>query len=212
MCYLLALASGHVQSHLRWGFGGGFAAPEDIFIVFWRLRRQKTIKSGAWGAAPRVWHMPSRWLRQAQPAWVCGIGEPLAVAEPAEAELVEANDGLLLDTEQTFFYTRKTLYEQKRRSMSTPFLMWYDDNPKLSVARKIEDAIGAYRHRFPQTTPTLVLVNEAEVTEVVGVEVRGMATVHRNTVWVGLEREEIPTPMSSPSPQVVQPRQRKVRR
>jgi hypothetical protein len=73
--------------------------------------------------------------------------------------------------------------------MSAPFLMWYDDNPKLPVAKKIEDAIGAYRHRWPSSTPTLVLVNEAEVTEVAGVEVRGVVTVRRNTVWVGLDGE-----------------------
>jgi len=73
--------------------------------------------------------------------------------------------------------------------MSTPFLMWYDDNPKLSVAMKIEDAIGAYRNRFPSTAPTLVLVNDSEVTQVAGVEVRGVNTVHRNTVWVGLDQE-----------------------
>ncbi len=44
--------AGHVQSHLRWGFGGGFAAPEDIFVVFWRLRRQNTTKMG-FGAQPQ---------------------------------------------------------------------------------------------------------------------------------------------------------------
>jgi hypothetical protein len=72
--------------------------------------------------------------------------------------------------------------------MSTLFLMWYDDNPKLTVAKKIEDAIGAYRHRF-SIAPTLVLVNEEDVTEVVGVQVRGVTTVRRNTVWVGLDGE-----------------------
>ncbi|MBX0331395.1 hypothetical protein K2Z83_27465 [Oscillochloris sp. ZM17-4] len=73
--------------------------------------------------------------------------------------------------------------------MSAPFLMWYDDNPKLTVAMKIEDAIGAYRSRWPSSTPTLVLVNEEEVTQVAGVEVRGVVTVRRNNVWVGLDRE-----------------------
>jgi hypothetical protein len=73
--------------------------------------------------------------------------------------------------------------------MSTLFLMWYDDNPKLTVARKIEDAMGAYRNRFSGTAPTLVLVNEEDVTEVAGVQVRGVTTVRRNTVWVGLDRE-----------------------
>jgi hypothetical protein len=75
--------------------------------------------------------------------------------------------------------------------MSAPFLMWYDDNPKLTVAKKIEDAIGAYRHRWPSSTPTLVLVNEEEVTDVAGVEVRGVTTVRRNTVWVGLDQQRL---------------------
>ncbi|WP_238613392.1 hypothetical protein [Candidatus Oscillochloris fontis] len=97
--------------------------------------------------------------------------------------------------------------------MSPPFLMWYDDNPKLTVAHKIEDAIGAYRNRFPKTAPTLVLVNEAEVIEVAGIEVRGMTTVHRNTVWVGLDREdasaEVPLPAASPPPSSVSKPQRR---
>ncbi len=70
---------------------------------------------------------------------------------------------------------------------SPPFLMWYDDNPKLPLAQKIADAIAAYGHRWPGVRPTLVLVNEEEVTEVAGVQVRGVATVRRNTFWVGQE-------------------------
>lgn len=65
--------------------------------------------------------------------------------------------------------------------------MWYDDNPKLTFAKKIEAAIGAYRERFRGTAPTLVLVNDEDVTEVLGISVRGVHTVRRNTVWVGLE-------------------------
>lgn len=72
---------------------------------------------------------------------------------------------------------------------SPPFLMWYDDNPKLSVARKIEDAIAAYSDRFRGVRPTLVLMNEEEVTQVAGVVVRGVNTVRRNTYWVGQESE-----------------------
>jgi hypothetical protein len=68
---------------------------------------------------------------------------------------------------------------------SPPFLMWYDDNPKLTMAHKIEDAIAAYSDRWPGVRPTLILVNEDEVTEFAGVQVRGVTTVRRNTVWVG---------------------------
>lgn len=69
---------------------------------------------------------------------------------------------------------------------SPPFLMWYDDNPKLSVAHKIEEAIEAYADRLG-VRPTLVLVNEAELTEHPGVAVRAVTTVRRNTYWVGQE-------------------------
>ena len=73
---------------------------------------------------------------------------------------------------------------------SPPFLMWYDDNPKLSVTRKIEDAIAAYSDRFRGVKPTLVLMNEEEVTQVAGVVVRGVNTVRRNTYWVGQQESE----------------------
>ncbi|MDN5273807.1 hypothetical protein QTO31_17710 [Chloroflexus sp. MS-CIW-1] len=66
-----------------------------------------------------------------------------------------------------------------------PFLMWYDDNPKVPINRKIAAAIEAYKSRFPGVQPTLVLVNEAELTTVEGVTVRAMPTVSRNTYWVG---------------------------
>jgi len=70
---------------------------------------------------------------------------------------------------------------------SPPFLMWYDDNPKLSVVKKIEEAIAAYSYRWPGVRPTLVLVNEAELTEYAGVQVRGVNTVRRNNYWIGQE-------------------------
>ncbi|MEI7770814.1 MAG: hypothetical protein WCI67_12525 [Chloroflexales bacterium] len=95
--------------------------------------------------------------------------------------------------------------------MSTLFLMWYDDNPKLTVAMKIEDAIGAYRSRFSGTAPTLVLVNEEDVIEVAGVQVRGVATVRRNTVWVGLDRERPESVAEDSSVKGAKPRRRAAR-
>jgi hypothetical protein len=74
------------------------------------------------------------------------------------------------------------------QAKSPPFLMWYDDNPKLPLAQKIADAMAAYSHRWPGIKPTLVLVNEQDVTEVAGVCVRGVTTVTRNTIWVGQEQ------------------------
>jgi len=91
--------------------------------------------------------------------------------------------------------------DQRILTMSTLFLMWYDDNPKLTVAMKIEDAIGAYRNRF-RTVPTLVLVNEEDVIEVEGVQVRGVTTVRRNTVWVGLDGEKHDRLVEDPSAKV----------
>ncbi|NTU78803.1 MAG: hypothetical protein HGA45_05275 [Chloroflexales bacterium] len=91
---------------------------------------------------------------------------------------------------------------------SPPFLMWYDDNPKLSVARKIEDAIAAYSDRFSGVKPTLVLVSEEEITEFAGIKVRGVATVRRHTYWVGQEDRpgapavevEVAPPPTKPAP------------
>lgn len=71
-----------------------------------------------------------------------------------------------------------------------PFLMWYDDNPKTPVTQKIAAAIAAYKARFPGVEPTLVLVNEAEVTSIEGIIVRGVVTVSRHTYWVG-QRQRI---------------------
>jgi hypothetical protein len=80
---------------------------------------------------------------------------------------------------------------------SPPFLMWYDDSPRLSTARKIEEAMAAYSYRFGGTQPTLVLVNAEDLTSIAGVEVRGAANVRRNTFWVGQESNE-PIPVSTP--------------
>jgi hypothetical protein len=72
-----------------------------------------------------------------------------------------------------------------------PFLMWYDDNPKIAVGSKIAAAVAAYRARFRGAVPTLVLMNDLEVNNVgaLDIEVRGVNTVHRNTFWVGQQEE-----------------------
>ena len=85
-----------------------------------------------------------------------------------------------------------------------PFLMWYDDNPKLPIASKIEDAIACYADRLG-VRPTLVLVNEAELTEFPGIEVRAAVTVRRNTYWVGQgDRPETPVAVA-PAPIATRP-------
>lgn len=75
--------------------------------------------------------------------------------------------------------------------MAAPrFLMWYDDNPKLAIKQKIAAAIEAYEQRFDGLRPNLVLVNESELVQHEGVEVRGVNTVRRNNVWVGFSEPE----------------------
>lgn len=89
--------------------------------------------------------------------------------------------------------------------MAAPtYLMWFDDNPKVSPLRKIEEAIQAYTHRY-RKTPNVVLVSErdnggilAEGVERVehnGVEIRGSSMVRRNIFWVGREADQ-PVPIS----------------
>ncbi|WP_202976757.1 YbbR-like domain-containing protein [Candidatus Oscillochloris fontis] len=45
--------TGHRQSHLRWGFGGGFAAPEDLFWCFLAASPPKNTKNWGLGLQPQ---------------------------------------------------------------------------------------------------------------------------------------------------------------
>lgn len=83
------------------------------------------------------------------------------------------------------------------------YLMWFDDNPKIPVGKKVEQAIAAYVQRF-HAAPNVVLVNEGENDLLqkgraqVGQEhvlVRSASYVRRNNYWVGQEHEE-----QSPAP------------
>jgi hypothetical protein len=64
------------------------------------------------------------------------------------------------------------------------YLMWYDDNPKVPLLHKIEDAIAAYTRRFA-VEPNVVLVNETQAADFQGVAVRAVDYVRCNTFWVG---------------------------
>ncbi len=66
------------------------------------------------------------------------------------------------------------------------YMMWFDDNNKKSVERKIEEAIAAYMRHF-KTRPNVVLVNEADRTDLPGIQVRVASYVQRNNFWVGWE-------------------------
>ncbi|GIV97222.1 MAG: hypothetical protein KatS3mg057_1879 [Herpetosiphonaceae bacterium] len=70
------------------------------------------------------------------------------------------------------------------------YLGWFDDNPKKALHLKISEAIEAYEDRFGDH-PNIVLVNEAEVAQVDGIEIQPKPFVRRNYFWVG--RHE-PTP------------------
>lgn len=65
------------------------------------------------------------------------------------------------------------------------YLLWYDDNPKLSLRDKIDDAIDAYRRRF-RSAPNVVFVHESVVLESTNnIQIQCADFVRPNTFWVG---------------------------
>lgn len=70
--------------------------------------------------------------------------------------------------------------------MGTPFLMWYDDSPKHTLAQKIAAACEAYQQWFG-VAPTLVLVSPDDGPVPPGglVTTRQASNIRRNTVWAG---------------------------
>lgn len=65
------------------------------------------------------------------------------------------------------------------------YLGWFDDSPKKTTATKIDEAIAAYVARF-QARPTVVLVNDADRVDIVGVDVRSESYIRRNNFWIGI--------------------------
>ena len=76
-----------------------------------------------------------------------------------------------LDIEHVFLYTGAVLQSGVIRmcqslaaqfvEAASMYMMWFDDNNKKPVARKIEEAVAAYVRHF-KTRPNVVLVNEAD--------------------------------------------------
>lgn len=66
------------------------------------------------------------------------------------------------------------------------YLLWYDDNTKKASKLKIEEAISAYTDRF-KSRPNVVLVNEADQTDIQGMLIRSEGFIRRNNFWVGWE-------------------------
>ncbi|GAB4119140.1 MAG: hypothetical protein Fur005_10230 [Roseiflexaceae bacterium] len=65
------------------------------------------------------------------------------------------------------------------------YFVWYDESTQKTAAEKIKEAMAAYTGRFA-LTPTLVLVNSHDQTEVSGMVVQSEQTVQRNTFWLGI--------------------------
>ena len=70
-------------------------------------------------------------------------------------------------------------------------LLWYNDNPKLPLAAKIEEAVRRYRVKFGES-PDLCFVHPdalAESAELPNfITVAARATIRPNNFWVGVKR------------------------
>ena len=65
------------------------------------------------------------------------------------------------------------------------YLAWLDIDKAHTPAQRVAGAVRAYHERFNRA-PTVVLVNEAEMVELPGVEVRSETYIRPGTVWVGM--------------------------
>jgi hypothetical protein len=77
-------------------------------------------------------------------------------------------------------------------------MLWYDDNPKTALIKKIERAAGYYEEKYGKS-PTLCLVHPTMLTNpgqvAIGkddsrLEVRAAPFVQPNHFWIGLNTEE----------------------
>jgi len=66
----------------------------------------------------------------------------------------------------------------------TSYLGWFDDNPKKSTEKKIDEAVERYTKRFGRR-PNLCLVNREDEVKHQAVEVRSAGHVHRHHFLVG---------------------------
>ena len=69
------------------------------------------------------------------------------------------------------------------------YLMWWDDNPKHSLAQKVAAAVAVYAQCFG-VTPNTALVHPDDLPPSVAdipQAVRVTQTVGRHTLWVGVE-------------------------
>jgi hypothetical protein len=71
----------------------------------------------------------------------------------------------------------------------TLYLEWYEDNPKKSLEQRINEAVAAYRARFPeQPAPNIALVNAGQIPTDPPIAVRSDSRIRLNLVQVGYEK------------------------
>ena len=75
-------------------------------------------------------------------------------------------------------------------TLKTHYLGWFDDSPKKTAAFKIGEAVAADVQRF-QHQPNIVLVNEADLVAVAGVQIRQERFIRPGNFWVGREDEVV---------------------
>jgi hypothetical protein len=128
------------------------------------------------------------------------VREPDSLTHP-QGTPVEGTHGCHLDKTFVLIYhtnERSVDYSQEVPMVRAGYLMWFDDNPKVSVVYKIEDAIEAFVRRF-KVQPNVVLVSERDKLSLVqgnkaiespDVRVRESSYVRKNNFWVGLDDEQ----------------------
>lgn len=69
------------------------------------------------------------------------------------------------------------------------YLLWFDDDKRVTTERKIRDGMAAYALRFRRPA-TVVVTNEAERVMVAGVLVRSEEYIRPHNFWIGEEEQE----------------------
>jgi hypothetical protein len=64
------------------------------------------------------------------------------------------------------------------------FLGWFDDTPKKSVDKKLEEAVERYIAKYGET-PDVCLVSATDATHYPGLDIRVTEYVRPNHFWVG---------------------------
>lgn len=70
---------------------------------------------------------------------------------------------------------------------TTPFLMWYDGNPKTTINVKIADALARFSDRFGVAANVALVPTDSIPQPVDGIDIRIVSTINKHTVWVGRE-------------------------